>query len=85
MYGAFVQTSDSPESVALQASAFDGVRACHLHFLVARANLEDKREAHLHAIVDAIPVVVGTSGCMAGRALRNLHKLRDPFSQVGFE
>ena len=85
MCGTSVQTSDSAESVALQVSVVEGVFACHLHVLVAHAHLEDKRAVRLQAIVDATPVVVGTSGCMTGRVVRDLHKLVDRFSQVGFE
>lgn len=34
MRGASVQVSDSPKSVALHTSVLDGVRVCHLHFLM---------------------------------------------------
>ena len=50
-----------------------------------REILEDKRDANRHGIVRVILVVIGTSGCLTDRSLRDQHKFGGPFSQVGFE
>ena len=83
MCGTPVQTSDSAESAELQLSFFESVRACHLHFLMARENFEDKRAVRFEAIVVVIPVVIGTSWCMTGRALRDRYKLGGSFLTSG--
>ena len=75
LHGASVQTSDPADVAKLQRSAFDGVRDCHVHFLVAREHLEQKRPVCIDAIVAGTPIVVGTGGRMTGQAVRGLYKL----------